>query len=154
MTAPLHVPAAEAPAHGVLGMTMRILIPAEATGGAMSLCEAETPPGAGPPLHLHPDQDEFLRVLAGRYRFRIGDAEMEAGPGDAVLIPRGVPHAFANVGAETATLLFGFTPGGAERFFPAIAASGLKPPGDMAAIAALAADCGLTILAPNPFAGR
>jgi mannose-6-phosphate isomerase-like protein (cupin superfamily) len=154
MTAPLHVPAADAPAHAVLGLTIRILIPAEATGGAMSLCEERTPPGAGPPLHIHPDSDEFFRVLDGRYRFRVGDATVEAGPGDALFVPRGTPHAFVNAGDAPGLLLFGFTPGGGERFFPAIAASGLTPPGDLPAIAALAAQCGLTILGPNPFAGH
>ena len=154
MTAPLHVPAADAPAHAVLGLTIRILIPAAATGGALSLCEEETPPGAGPPLHIHPDGDEFFRVLEGRYRFRVGEATMEAGPGDALFAPRGTPHAFVNAGEATGRLLFGFTPGGGERFFPAIAASGLTPPADMPAILALAAGCGLTILGPNPFAAH
>lgn len=154
MTAPLHVPAADAPAYAVLGLTIRILIPAETTAGLLSLCEEETPPGAGPPLHIHPDSDEFFRVLEGRYRFRVGDAEMEAGPGDALLVPRGAPHAFVNAGAAPGRLLFGFTPGGGERFFPAIAATGLRPPADMPAILALAAQCGRTILGPNPFAAH
>jgi mannose-6-phosphate isomerase-like protein (cupin superfamily) len=154
MAAPLHVPAADAPAHAVLGLTIRILIPSDATGGALSLCEEETPPGAGPPLHIHRDSDEFFRVQEGRYRFRVADADIEASPGDALLVPRGTPHAFVNAGPAPGRLLFGFTPGGGERFFPAIAASGLTPPADMPAILALAAQCGLTILGPNPFAAH
>jgi hypothetical protein len=46
----------------------------------------------------------------------------------------------------------GFAPGGGEGFFAAIAASGLKPPADMPAIAALAAGYGLSFVGPNPFA--
>ncbi len=149
--AALHVAAGDAAAHAVLGLTIRILLPAEATGGALSLCEETTPPGAGPPLHIHPDADESFRVLEGRYRFRVGDADIEAGPGDALFVPRGAPHAFVNAGDAPGRLLFCFTPGGGERFFAAIAASGLAPPADMPAIAALAGRHGLTLLGPNPF---
>jgi mannose-6-phosphate isomerase-like protein (cupin superfamily) len=48
------------------------------------------------PLHVHHDDDEAWYVLEGVLRFRIGDETFEAGPGGAVLAPKGIPHAYGN----------------------------------------------------------
>ena len=47
-------------------------------------------------LHLHRSDDEAWYVLDGRLGFRVGDGEVEAGPGEVVLVPRGTPHSFWN----------------------------------------------------------
>jgi quercetin dioxygenase-like cupin family protein len=49
-------------------------------------------PGHRAPEHLHPGMEERWTVLAGRARFRVGADEMEAGPGETVVAPAGVPH--------------------------------------------------------------
>lgn len=54
------------------------------------------------PLHRHLDDDEAWIVLEGRLGFIRGDERLEAGPGAAVLVPRGVAHAFWNAGDEPA----------------------------------------------------
>ena len=41
-------------------------------------------------------------VLEGRFGLQLGDEVLEAGPGDLVFKPRGVPHAFWNAGDEPA----------------------------------------------------
>jgi len=46
-----------------------------------------------------------------------GDRTFIAGPGDVVFIPRTLPHRFRNVGIRAATMLFLYTPGGAEGVF-------------------------------------
>ena len=52
--------------------------------------------------HVHPRMEETWEVLDGRARFRIGDEEVEAGPGEAVVAPPGVPHQAWNLsGGET-----------------------------------------------------
>jgi len=51
------------------------------------------------PLHVHHADDECWYVLEGRLGFRIGDEEVEAGPGDAVFAPAGMPHAYWNAHA-------------------------------------------------------
>jgi mannose-6-phosphate isomerase-like protein (cupin superfamily) len=91
---PVHAPAGVAPEHAMFGIVMRVLVHAEATGGALSLFEEITPPRAGPPLHVHAAADEFFRVLEGRYLFRAGDATIEASEGDTLVVPRGTPHCF------------------------------------------------------------
>src|SRR5262245_17443723 len=48
------------------------------------------------PLHVHHADDEAWYVLEGMLRFRIGDSEFEAGPGSAVLAPKGTPHSYGN----------------------------------------------------------
>jgi mannose-6-phosphate isomerase-like protein (cupin superfamily) len=48
------------------------------------------------PIHVHHEDDEAWYVLEGMLRFRLGDETFEAGPGSAVLAPKGVPHAYGN----------------------------------------------------------
>lgn len=43
--------------------------------------------------HMHPEIEERWQVVSGRVRFRIGDQERLAGPGDVVVAPPGTPHA-------------------------------------------------------------
>ncbi len=56
-------------------------------------------------LHLHRDEDEAWYVLEGRLGFRIGDEELEAGPGEGVLVHRGTPHSYWNAGSARARYL-------------------------------------------------
>ena len=48
------------------------------------------------PLHVHHNDDEAWYVLEGVLRFRIGEETFEAGPGGAVIAPKGTPHAYGN----------------------------------------------------------
>jgi mannose-6-phosphate isomerase-like protein (cupin superfamily) len=51
------------------------------------------PPHVG---EMHPDADELLYMVSGRVRVRLeldeGDRETQLGPGQAVVVPRGVWH--------------------------------------------------------------
>ncbi len=62
------------------------------------------------PLHVHNHEDEAWYVLQGRLGFRVGDEELEAGPGTAVLAPAGVPHAYWNADTATARYLLVMAP--------------------------------------------
>ena len=53
--------------------------------------------GAGPRLHVHPYDETFI-VDAGRARFRVGETTIEAGAGEIVHGPAGIPHKFENLG--------------------------------------------------------
>jgi mannose-6-phosphate isomerase-like protein (cupin superfamily) len=50
----------------------------------------------GPPLHIHPLQDEILFVSSGEFLIQIGEEVIKVKTGDAAFIPRGTPHTFAN----------------------------------------------------------
>lgn len=54
-------------------------------------------PGEGPPLHVH-DYDEVFVIRRGRAAFTVGDMRLEAGAGDVVFGPAGVPHKFESLG--------------------------------------------------------
>jgi len=51
-------------------------------------------------LHRHPYEEVFI-VQAGEATFRLGDEERVVSAPDVVVAPAGVPHGFANNGAET-----------------------------------------------------
>lgn len=62
------------------------------------------------PLHVHHADDEAWYVLEGTLGFRVGDEEVEARSGAAVLAARGVPHTFWNAGDCVARYLLVMTP--------------------------------------------
>ena len=147
---PIHIPQDSIDRLAIFGVQFTVTIPASRTDGAFSVFEEITPPRLGPPLHIHHAEDEFFRVLAGRYRFRVANDDVDAGPGDTLVVPRGTPHTFLNVGDGPGHLFMGFTPGGGEAFFTRVAAEGLTVPADMGRIAALGAEHNLEFLGPNP----
>jgi mannose-6-phosphate isomerase-like protein (cupin superfamily) len=64
----------------------------------VSFIEIDAPPGSGPKLHKHPYAEVFL-VQEGSVTFTAGDDVIEAGGGQVVVVPAGVPHKFVNSGA-------------------------------------------------------
>ncbi|MGE5274899.1 MAG: cupin domain-containing protein [Verrucomicrobiota bacterium] len=48
------------------------------------------------PLHLHRSEDEAWYVLEGALGFRVGDDEVEAEVGRAVIVSAGTPHSYWN----------------------------------------------------------
>jgi len=56
-------------------------------------------------LHKHPTTDELFFILKGRIKFRVGDKELVAVPGDVVQGKMDIPHTFENVGDEPAAFL-------------------------------------------------
>ena len=62
------------------------------------------------PFHVHDQDDEAWYVLEGTLGFRLGDDDVEAGAGSAVLARRGTPHTYRNVGADEARYLLVMAP--------------------------------------------
>ena len=44
------------------------------------------------PRHTHPDTDELFLVLKGRLVLRMDEGDVELGPGQLHVVPRGVAH--------------------------------------------------------------
>ena len=74
-----------------LGGKARILIPGEATGGALTVMEFTDVENHAPPLHVHDHEDEVWTVLDGEVTVFLGDDRFDLEPGDVALGPRGVP---------------------------------------------------------------
>ncbi|MFG2792108.1 cupin domain-containing protein [Streptomyces sp. NPDC048419] len=125
----------------------RILLRSEDTGGLFSFFELSTPPGGGPPLHLHEGLDETFYVIEGAYEIQLGDRIHEAGPGTLLHGPRGIGHGFRNIGDGVSRMLCISTPGGSEAMFEGLAELlGRGTPPDRSAIEALVARHDITYL--------
>jgi quercetin dioxygenase-like cupin family protein len=90
------------------------------TGGSIMMFEETLPAGTASLFHLHHDSDEVAWVLAGEISFRIGDEVTAGGPGTCAFMPRDVPHAWKNTGAETGRVLFLYTPAKAGGYIEAL----------------------------------
>ena len=88
------------------------------TNGDLFIIEVTDDHKGGPPRHLHREQEEWFYVIDGEYAVEIGSKRYRLGPGDSILAPRGVPHAWAHVGEGTGRQLLVFQPAGKmEAFF-------------------------------------
>jgi mannose-6-phosphate isomerase-like protein (cupin superfamily) len=68
------------------------------------------PPRLIAPRHLHHSDDEAWYVLEGALVVQVGDNNVEAHAGSAVLVPRGTPHTYWNPGPGPARYLLVMTP--------------------------------------------
>jgi uncharacterized cupin superfamily protein len=51
-------------------------------------CSVVTKPDAeGPPLHEHPNEEQFTLVLSGQLHFVLGDEDRVIGPGTLIHVP-------------------------------------------------------------------
>jgi mannose-6-phosphate isomerase-like protein (cupin superfamily) len=75
---------------------------------------AHTP---GPPPHQHTDCSELFHVLEGRVSFDVGGQNVEAGPGECVLVPPNTVHTFRPVSESGSRVITVFAPGGFDRWF-------------------------------------
>ena len=97
---------------------LQIKVSTDDTDGAMFVFEHADMGKGGPPRHFHYEQDEWFYVIKGEFAFEVGDEKFTLGPGDSLLAPRRVPHAWAYVGEGPGTLLLGVQPAGSlEGFF-------------------------------------
>ena len=85
----------------VFGEPVEVLVSGEMTGGLSTTLTQTSPPGGGPPPHLHLNEDETFFVLEGKYEF-LRDGEWHAiAHGETVLAKRGSVHTFRNAGTTT-----------------------------------------------------
>jgi mannose-6-phosphate isomerase-like protein (cupin superfamily) len=99
----------------------------ENTADTLFLSETEVAPGyPGPPLHVHERIHDCFYVLDGTLTFRVGDDEIEAGPGTYVCAPPGTPHTFSNRSDSPVRFLNFNTPAGFERYMREPASAGAE----------------------------
>jgi mannose-6-phosphate isomerase-like protein (cupin superfamily) len=101
----------------VLGNPWTLKVATEQTGSVLAALEGSFQPGSGAPSHLHHRHEETFYVLRGEFLFHLGPRSVAAPAGTFVFVPRGVPHAFENVGTAPGSVLGIMTPAGFERLF-------------------------------------
>ena len=145
MTA-LHSRPGTGPANDAFGLIRRTRVPSEATGDAFPIWEEEIPAVSGPPLHVHEREHEVFTLMSGRVRFQVEETEIEATPGDMVVIPPGTPHTFKGLADSVA--LVQLSPGHGSRFFAAISEAGVTPETDMDRVVEIAAAHNIRFVGP------
>lgn len=103
------------------GVTQNILdikISAKDTENGLAVFEQTgLSPYGGPPLHIHPFQDEWFYVVEGEYLFQVGEDQYEMKPGDTIFLPRKVKHAFIQL-TDQGKMIVSYLPAGKmEAFF-------------------------------------
>lgn len=130
------------------GEKIHILLPAERTGGALSLFIDEVPPNCGPPLHVHRNEDETFYVVEGELVVEVDGERSKIAAGSAAFLPRGVPHTFANLSNRVVRTLIAATPGGIEHFFAKVEPLVTQEEPDMTDVIATAAAHGVEVVGP------
>ena len=131
-----------------LGVDYHTILRTQDTGGAMSIIDSVSPPGSGPPRHVHHDADEAFVVLTGDVEFWLEGERLICGPGQSAFIPRGKEHTFRIVSDIPCRHLLVLTPSGFEGFFGEMAAGQFQIPQDMAQINVSAEKFQLTFTGP------
>ena len=113
---------------GITQNTLDIKISAKDTGNDLAVFEQTglTPRG-GPPLHIHPNQDEWFYIIEGEYIFQVGEEKYEMGKGDTIFLPRNIQHAFIQL-SEKAKVIVSYLPAGKMELFFAETDKWTSPP--------------------------
>ena len=94
----------------------RLLADSSSTGGALSTHRVTLAGGAnGARPHRHDGSAEMFYMLDGAAQLLSGEQVVTAERGDLVIVPPGLPHAFAAAPGHDADILIVITPG-VERF--------------------------------------
>lgn len=116
----------------ILGQTYR---PVQKSATSFAF-ETMFPPGTFVPPHRHPDQDEFIRVLEGRFELFLEGETVHADAGDLIRMPMGCVHGIFNRGDAPVRALFWVTP--AQKLFELFTQiDGVADPGEVVRLAAL-----------------
>ena len=94
---------------GWMDMDVRWLLTRDTVGAEHSVFGITVfPPGAKHDIHRHPNAEEFEYLVSGRGIARVGDADVELGPGEVVFVPKNEYHGFANTGDEPVFMIWGY----------------------------------------------
>lgn len=113
---------------GVTLNTLDIKISGKDTDNDLAVFEQiGTTPMGGPPLHIHPNQDEWFYIIEGKYLFQVGDDNYSLAKGDTIFLPRGVQHAFIQL-TKKGKMIVSYLPAGKMEEFFAVTDQWTAPP--------------------------
>jgi len=142
------VPPEDGRSFDAFGSTTQFKLEGAHTAGQLSLALAVTPPGAGPPPHLHRKDDELFIIVDGEIEFMTSTGWQRVGAGSVVYVPRGARHAFRNAGTTPSRHWVLTTPSGFDEFYARAAALFAAGPPAPQQMRALALEYGYEIFAP------
>jgi quercetin dioxygenase-like cupin family protein len=128
-------------------VVIRFLVDGEQAAGSVALFEFEVPVGARvPAAHSHDGYEETIYGLEGVLTWTIEGVQVDVGPGETVVIPRGAVHRFENTTELDAKALGIVTPGilGPAYFREVAAVLAAAGPPDLAAVGEVMLRHGLT----------
>jgi quercetin dioxygenase-like cupin family protein len=95
-----------------------LLLGAPETEGAAMVGSGVLPPRtAGPPLHVHTNEDEAFYVCSGVLTAQFAQRRLELNAGEVIWLPRGIPHAFANLSDQPTSIVSLVVPGALSEMF-------------------------------------
>lgn len=132
---------------GVTLNTLDIKISGKDTDSELAVFEQTglTPKG-GPPLHIHPNQDEWFYIVEGAYLFQVGEEKYQMKQGDTIFLPRNVQHAFVQL-TEKGKVLVSYLPAGKMEGFFEVTDRWTSPP-TKETIAKVFADHDMKVVGP------
>src|SRR5438874_13694296 len=83
-----------------LGVLATIKASSETTDGRVAVIEHLAPQGAGSPLHVHHNEDEWLYVTEGELSGWVGGRLIEAAAGSSAYGPRDIRHTLPVTAAQ------------------------------------------------------
>ena len=94
---------------GWIDMDVRWLLTRDTVGAEHSVFGITVfPPGSKHDIHRHPNAEEFEYLVSGRGIARVGDTDVELGPGEVVFVPKNDYHGFENTGDEPVFMIWGY----------------------------------------------
>ena len=128
----------------VLGEQVEVLVSSKSTHNSFFVGVQTSPPGGGPPPHVHEREDELFTVLEGEYELFDGQQWTPFCRGEYQSKLRGELHTFRNCGSTTGKMLIMATPGGLDEYFEFI--SPLTLPQDITRLIEISKMFGITFV--------
>ena len=134
-------------------VAVRFLVESADSNGTATVFECSVAANAKVPVaHSHDAFEETVYGLAGVTTYTVDGETIDLGPGDAICVPRGAIHGFANHGSADAKFLAIATPGvfGPAYFheIAGVVAAAAGGPPDLAALGQVMRRHGLTPAQP------
>ncbi len=107
------------------GVRMKRLLSGTETGSQFSLFENTSAGASQTPVHLHAGDDETLYMMEGEIEAVVAGQRHVVRAGEALLLPRGIPHQLMNASGRPNRYLLLCTPAGFEHF---VAEAGQRRP--------------------------